>query len=147
MKTIIIINGPNINLIGTREKNIYGNININNYLNNLKKKYLKKNIKIKNYYTNSESRIIKLLQISKKYKNKILGIIINAGAYTHTSLAISDTIKYIIGENIKVIEIHISNIFNRENIRHKSLISPNCTGSIIGLGLIVYDLGIISLIF
>ncbi|MDH3004298.1 MAG: type II 3-dehydroquinate dehydratase [Candidatus Shikimatogenerans sp. JK-2022] len=147
MNTIIIINGPNINLIGIREKNIYGNININKYLNKLKKKYLKyKKLKIKIYNTNSESKIIKFLQITRNYKKKILGIIINAGAFTHTSLAISDAIKYINNENINLIEIHISNIFNRDNIRQKSLISSNATGIIIGLGIIVYELGIISLI-
>ncbi|MDH3004999.1 MAG: 3-dehydroquinate dehydratase [Candidatus Shikimatogenerans sp. JK-2022] len=146
MKTIIIINGPNINLIGTREKEIYGKININYYLKKIKLRYIKKKINIKIYNTNSESKIIKYLQISKKYKKKILGIIINAGAYTHTSLAISDTIKYLISEEIKIIEIHISNIYNREDIRHKSLISPYCTGIIIGFGIIVYDISITTLI-
>ncbi|MDH3004518.1 MAG: 3-dehydroquinate dehydratase [Candidatus Shikimatogenerans sp. JK-2022] len=146
MNKIIIINGPNLNLIGIREKKIYGNNNIFKYLKKLKKIFLLKNIKLKIYNTNSESKIINILQILKIYKNKILGIIINAGAYSHTSLAISDTIKYLKENNINIIEVHISNIYNRENFRHKSLISYNVTGIIIGLGLKVYELAINYLI-
>ncbi|WGH25808.1 MAG: 3-dehydroquinate dehydratase [Candidatus Shikimatogenerans bostrichidophilus] len=143
MKKIIIINGPNINNIGKREPKLYGKININKYFYKIKKKYLNKNIKIKIYYYNSEGKIINKLHKIELNKEKILGIIINAGAYSHTSLALSDTIKYI---NSYIIEVHISNIFNREKIRHKSLISPFCNGIIIGLGLKVYEIGIISLI-
>ncbi|MDH3004638.1 MAG: 3-dehydroquinate dehydratase [Candidatus Shikimatogenerans sp. JK-2022] len=146
MKTIIIINGPNINLIGEREKNIYGNTNIKIYLEKIKNKYIKKKINLKIFYTNSESKIIYILQKCSPLKNKILGVIINAGAFTHTSLAISDTIKYISNLNIKILELHISNIFMRENIRHNSLLSKNCTGLIIGFGVIGYEIAIISLI-
>ncbi|MDH3004781.1 MAG: 3-dehydroquinate dehydratase [Candidatus Shikimatogenerans sp. JK-2022] len=146
-KKIIIINGPNINLIGIREVKIYGKKKIKEYLNNLKKLYFKKKIKIKIYFLNSESKIIKLLQIikNKNINKNILGIIINAGAYSHTSLVISDTLKYI-KKYINIIEVHVSNIFKREQIRHKSYISSNCIGIIIGLGLSVYNLGILSLI-
>ncbi|WGH24887.1 MAG: 3-dehydroquinate dehydratase [Candidatus Shikimatogenerans bostrichidophilus] len=146
MKRIIIINGPNINLIGTRENKIYGKINIKKYFNKIKNKYFKKNILINIYYINSEGLIIKLLQKINYYKKNIIGIIINAGAYSHTSLAISDTIKYLNQNNINIIEVHISNIFNRENIRHTSLLSSNCSGIIIGFGLIGYEIAIISLI-
>ncbi|WGH24704.1 MAG: type II 3-dehydroquinate dehydratase [Candidatus Shikimatogenerans bostrichidophilus] len=146
MKKIIIINGPNINLIGTRESEIYGKIKIKKYLNKLKKKYYKKNLLIKIYYINCEGLIIKFLQNIKKQKENIIGVIINAGAYSHTSLAISDTIKYLITNNINIIEVHLSNIYQRENIRHLSLLSKNCTGIIVGLGIIVYEVAIISLI-
>ncbi|WGH25530.1 MAG: 3-dehydroquinate dehydratase [Candidatus Shikimatogenerans bostrichidophilus] len=144
MKKIIIINGPNLNLVGNREKEIYGKINIIEYLDNLKKKF-KKKIKIKIYFLNNEGDIIELLQNIYKKKN-IFGLIINAGAYSHTSLAISDTIRYI-KNKIKIIEVHISNIYNREKIRHKSLISPNINyGIILGFGLKGYYIAILSLI-
>ncbi|WGH26166.1 MAG: type II 3-dehydroquinate dehydratase [Candidatus Shikimatogenerans bostrichidophilus] len=142
-KKIIIINGPNINKIGNREKNIYGNKNINNYLKIIKKKYYKEyNIYIKIYNYNCEGKIINVLY-DNGYRKKNLGLILNAGAYSHTSLAISDTIRSI---KNKIIEVHISNIYNREKIRKKSLISPYCNGIIIGFGLLVYELAIISLI-
>ncbi|WGH27191.1 MAG: type II 3-dehydroquinate dehydratase [Candidatus Shikimatogenerans bostrichidophilus] len=147
-KKIIIINGPNINKIGTREKNIYGNIDINNYLLKKKKKYLKKyNIDIKIFNYNSESKIIDTIYNCNniKKKKKLLGLIINAGAYSHTSLAISDAIRSIKDTSI-IIEVHISNIFNREKIRNKSFISPFSKGIIIGFGLLSYELAIISLI-
>lgn len=146
MKKIIIINGPNINLVGNREPKSYGNINLNKYLLFLKKKYLKKKILIKVYYVDSQSKIIKKLQKIVYLKKKILGIIINAGAYTHTSLAISDTIKYVKEQKINVVEVHISNIFYRERFRHISLLSPNVSGIIIGFGVIVYELAIFSLV-
>ncbi|WGH25070.1 MAG: 3-dehydroquinate dehydratase [Candidatus Shikimatogenerans bostrichidophilus] len=146
MKRIIIINGPNINLIGSREPKIYGNININRYLDKLKRKYFKKKILIKIFNTISESKIIKYLHYSIQYNKSLLGIIINAGAYTHTSLAISDTIKYISSLKINIIELHVSNIFAREGIRHNSLISSSCSGIIIGFGIVGYNIGIFSLI-
>ncbi|WGH26697.1 MAG: 3-dehydroquinate dehydratase [Candidatus Shikimatogenerans bostrichidophilus] len=141
---ILIINGPNINKIGNREKKIYGKVNINEYLINLKKKFLKKKYNIKIYNSNSESKIIDILYKKSNIKN-IIGIIINLGAYSHTSLAISDTIRSI-KNKLKIIEVHISNIFIREDIRHKSLISPYCKGIIIGLGIKVYKMAILSLI-
>ncbi|MDH3004878.1 MAG: 3-dehydroquinate dehydratase [Candidatus Shikimatogenerans sp. JK-2022] len=145
MKKILIINGPNLNLIGKREKKIYGNKNIFYYLKKLKKNFFKKNIKILFTFLNCEGEIINLLQ--KLYiKNKnLLGLIINVGAFSHTSLAISDTLKYI-KKKIKIVEVHISNIFKREKIRHKSLISTYTNGIILGFGLKVYYLGIISLL-
>lgn len=144
MKKILIINGPNIKYIGKREPNIYGNLNITKYFKNLKKKYkTNNNIKIKILNYNSESKIIDCLQQNEINKKELLGIIINAGAYSHTSLAIADTIRYL---NIKIIEVHISNIFNREKIRHNSFISPYCKGIIIGFGLKGYEMAILNLI-
>ncbi|WGH28168.1 MAG: type II 3-dehydroquinate dehydratase [Candidatus Shikimatogenerans bostrichidophilus] len=144
-KKIIIINGPNVNKIGIREPKIYGNVDINNYLKKLKIKYLKiYKIYIKIYNYNSESKIIDNFY-NKIYKKNILGLIINAGAFSHTSLAISDAIKIINNEN-NIIEVHVSNILNREKIRNKSLISPFTNGVIIGLGLLSYEIAIISLL-
>ncbi|WGH27707.1 MAG: 3-dehydroquinate dehydratase [Candidatus Shikimatogenerans bostrichidophilus] len=141
---IYIINGPNINKIGNREKEIYGEKNINEYLINIKKKFLKKKYNINIYNSNSEGKIIDYLYKKSNNKN-IKGFIINLGAYSHTSLAISDAIRSI-KDKIKIIEVHISNIFIREKIRHKSFISPYCNGIIIGLGINVYKIAILSLI-
>ncbi|BDT61619.1 MAG: 3-dehydroquinate dehydratase [Flavobacteriales endosymbiont of Rhyzopertha dominica] len=140
---IYIINGPNINMIGKREKNIYGKYDINKYLNNLKNKY-KNVVNIITYYNNNEGNIIDYLY--KYYNNNNnIGYIINLGAYTHTSLAISDTIKTI-NLKTKIIEVHVSNIFNRESIRKNLLTSPYTNGIIIGFGLKSYKLAILSLI-
>lgn len=137
MKKIIIINGPNLNLLGVREKDIYGNTSFNKYYNELKNKFPQ--IIIEYYQSNIEGEIInKLQEVGFSY----YAIILNAGAYTHTSLAIADAIKSI---KTPVIEVHISNIFNREKIRHTSLISANCKGSISGFGLKSYELAILSL--
>ncbi|WXB47399.1 MAG: type II 3-dehydroquinate dehydratase [Candidatus Shikimatogenerans sp. Tmey] len=139
MKKIYIINGPNLNFLGKREINIYGLLSFKKFLIILKKKF--KTINIKYYQTNSESKIInKLYKLNKK---KIKGVLLNAGAYSHTSLALSDCIKAI---NIPVIEIHISNIFNREKVRNISLISKSCIGFIGGFGLKSYILGIYNFI-
>ncbi|WP_212113123.1 type II 3-dehydroquinate dehydratase [Candidatus Shikimatogenerans silvanidophilus] len=138
-KKIIIINGPNLNFIGKREPILYGNISFEDFLKKLIKKYI--NIDIKYFQTNSEEKIINFLQKEELYndnkKNKI--ILLNAGAFSHTSLAIHDAIKSI---NINVIEIHITNIFSREKIRNKSIISPACKGIICGFGLKSYELAI-----
>ncbi|WOX79448.1 type II 3-dehydroquinate dehydratase [Candidatus Shikimatogenerans bostrichidophilus] len=139
---IIIINGPNVNMIGIRETNIYGNININKYLKFLKFKY-KEIININIYNNNSESKIINYIY-DNYYNQYTIGYILNLGAYTHTSLAISDCIRAI--KNKIIIEVHVSNVFNRENIRHKSLISSYSNGIIVGFGLTGYELAIISII-
>ncbi|XCC45302.1 MAG: type II 3-dehydroquinate dehydratase [Candidatus Shikimatogenerans sp. Ttur] len=135
-KYIYIINGPNLNFIGKREIKIYGNKSFNCFYKKLKNKY-KKNIKLKYFQTNSESKIInKLYKLNKK---NIYGILLNAAAYSHTSLSILDCIKSI---KIPVIEIHISNIYKREKIRNISLISKNCKGIIVGFGLLSYDIAL-----
>ncbi len=131
---IQIINGPNLGILGRRETDIYGNISFEEFYKDLQKQY--KNITIYYYQNNSEGFIIdKLYKINPSCN----GIIINAGALTHTSIALSDAIKAI---NIPVIEVHISNIYKRELYRHKSYIAPNCIGSIIGFGLYSYKMGI-----
>ena len=134
---IQIINGPNLNLLGTREKDIYGEITFEKYLKLLHEHF--QNIQIDYYQSNIEGEIIdKLHEIGFNYD----GIILNAGGYTHTSVAIADAIKAI---KSPVIEVHISNVFAREEYRHKSLIAPNCIGSISGFGLDSYRLALESL--
>lgn len=133
---ILIINGPNLNLLGKREPEIYGNQNFESYFRTLQSKF--PNVVLEYYQSNIEGELIdKLQQVGFSYD----GIVLNAGAYTHTSIGIGDCIKAI---ETPVIEVHISNTFSRENFRHQSYISPNAKGVIIGFGLQSYDLAIQS---
>ena len=135
---LIIINGPNLNLLGIREKNIYGNESFESYYENLTFKF--PNIQFEFFQSNIEGKIIdKLQKVGFSYD----GVILNAAAYTHTSIAIADTIKAI---KTPVVEVHISNIFSREEIRHKSLIASVCVGSISGFGMKSYELAVRSFI-
>ncbi|NPA36095.1 MAG: type II 3-dehydroquinate dehydratase [Chlorobi bacterium] len=135
---ILIINGPNLNLLGIREKNIYGNTDFDTYLDRLKTEF--SNIDISYFQSNNEGELITAIQ---NYGfGKTDGIILNAGAYTHTSLAIADAISAI---STPVIEVHISNIFKREQVRHHSFIAPVCIGSVSGFGLDSYRLAIEAL--
>ena len=129
---ILILNGPNLNLLGKREPSIYGNHSFEDYLTQLKDIY--KNIIINYFQSNVEGEIINELQTSNHD-----GIIINAGGYTHTSVAIRDCIAAIQKE---VIEVHISNVAKRESFRHDSLLTPVCVGCIIGFGMKSYELGL-----
>lgn len=133
MKEISIINGPNLNLLGQREVSIYGTETFEDYLAKLKKKFPEINISY--FQSNVEGEIVTQIQ---KDSNKD-GIIINAGAYTHTSIAIADAIAAI---QTPVIEVHISNILAREEYRHKSFLSPVCQGSLFGFGLKGYELAL-----
>lgn len=132
MSKIIIVNGPNLNLVGSRESNIYGATSLNNYLDNLSKE-----LPVDHYQTNIEGEIID--QIQKAKLNGYSAIILNAGGYTHTSVAIRDAILAV---DTPVVEVHISNIFSREDFRNKSLIAGVCVGHISGFGLKSYDLAI-----
>jgi len=132
---ITIINGPNLNLLGSRETDIYGNQNFDTFFNSLKLKYPE--ITLEYYQSNIEGELINFIQKSKESN----GIIINAAAYTHTSVGIADAIKAI---DTKVIEVHISNTFSREEFRHNSYLSPVVDGIIIGFGLNSYELAIKS---
>jgi len=133
---LIIVNGPNLNLLGIREKSIYGNTDFENYLLELRKNYPQINIDF--YQSNVEGELVnKLHETGFSYD----GIILNAGAYTHTSIAIRDAISAI---RTPVTEVHISNILTRENFRHQSIIGPACVGSIMGFGLESYRLGVES---
>lgn len=135
---ILLINGPNLNLLGIREQNIYGNTSFNSYFDSLKDKF--PFIDLEYYQSNVEGEIInKIHEVGFMYD----GIVINAGAYTHTSVAIRDAIS---GIKSPVVEVHISNILTRESFRHESIIGPACIGSIMGFGLDSYRLGIEALI-
>ena len=131
---LIIINGPNLNLLGIREKKIYGNTSFESYFKILKKKYSK--IQLEYYQSNHEGELIEKIQ---KTGFDYDGIIINAGGFTHTSIALRDAISSI---NLPAVEVHISNIFSREEFRKKSYLSDVCEGIISGLGLIGYDFAI-----
>jgi 3-dehydroquinate dehydratase-2 len=135
---IIIINGPNLNLLGTREQDIYGTQSFESYLEELRKLFPVINL---NYYqSNVEGEIINKLHEAGFADNKGYdGIILNAGGYTHTSVAITDAVAAI---RTPVIEVHLSNILAREEYRHISLIAKNCKGSISGFGLDSYRLAV-----
>jgi len=131
---LAIINGPNLNLLGKRETSIYGDISFEDFLTKLKNQYA--NIEVSYFQSNIEGEIIdKIQETGYTYD----GIILNAAAYTHTSIGIADAVKSVI---TPVIEVHISNVTNREEFRHKSYIAPNCKGIIIGFGLDSYRLAI-----
>ena len=133
---ILIINGPNLNLLGTREKSIYGDSGFEPFLAELKEKYT--SVEIDYFQSNIEGELInKLHEVGFSYD----GIIMNAGAYTHTSLAIADAIAAI---KTPVIEVHISNVYGREEYRHKSMMAKNCKGIITGFGLQSYQLALVS---
>ena len=131
-----IINGPNLNLLGTREKNIYGNQDFNRYFNSLQLKH--KDLDLHYFQSNIEGELIdKIQEVGFDFD----GIIINAAAYTHTSVGIGDAIRSI---TTPVIEVHISNTYSREEFRHKSFLSPHVVGIILGFGLKSYDLAVSS---
>ena len=126
MKKLIVINGPNLNLLGKREPYIYGNLSFTEFFNTVKEKYPQ--IALEYFQSNIEGELInKLQQVGFSYD----GIILNAAAYTHTSVGIGDAVKAI---DCSVVEVHISNTFNREEFRHKSLISRVAKGVICGFG-------------
>ncbi len=133
---IHIINGPNLNLVGKREPKVYGNRSLDQYLQELIERYPQHTIDV--YQSNIEGEIVDRLQ---QVGFDDCGIILNAGGYTHTSVAIADAIAAI---TAPVVEVHISNIYSREPFRHKSLLSPVCKGIIAGFGLDSYRLALHS---
>ncbi|HBI00324.1 MAG TPA: type II 3-dehydroquinate dehydratase [Flavobacterium sp.] len=135
---IIIINGPNLNLLGKREPDIYGNQSFEDFFKSLQEKY--PNLELFYYQSNIEGELIDKIQ---ETGFSFDGIILNAAAYTHTSVGIGDAVKAI---QTPVIEVHISNTFAREEFRHHSFISPNAAGIIVGFGLKSYELALLSLI-
>lgn len=135
---ILIINGPNLNLLGRREPLIYGNLTFDEFFEGLKKKYA--DVELSYYQSNIEGEIIdKLHEVGFSFD----GIILNAGAYTHTSIAIGDAIK---GIETPVVEVHITNVYAREEFRRVSYIAPNVKGIIAGFGLQSYELALESFI-
>lgn len=134
MIRIQIINGPNINLLGKREPSIYGSVTFEEYLNELRSKY--SDVKIDYYQSNCEGKLIDKIQ---ETGFDVDGIVLNAGAYTHTSIALHDAIRSVTSP---VIEVHISNVHAREPFRHASMIAAACKGVICGFGLDSYRLAV-----
>lgn len=133
---LIIINGPNLNLLGTRETSVYGSQTFKEYFETLKSKF--KDIELEYFQSNVEGELInKIHETGFTYD----GIILNAGGYTHTSVALRDAIAAV---KTPTIEVHISNVFSREDFRHVSLIAPKCKGSISGFGMDSYRLAVLS---
>ena len=138
MKKIQIINGPNLNLLGNREPTVYGNRSFEDYLDTLRARYPE--CEIAYYQSNVEGELInKIHEVGFTYD----GIILNAGAYTHTSIALHDAIKAV---TTPVVEVHISNVHARESFRHVSMLSAACKGVILGFGLDSYRLAVASLL-
>ena len=137
MKKIIIINGPNLNLVGKRETTIYGNQSFDQFLLKLKSAF--NQFEIEYFQSNVEGELInKLQEVGFSY----WGVVFNAGGYTHTSVAIADAVAAI---ETPVIEVHISNVYSREEYRHQSLMAKNCKGVIAGFGLESYRLALSAL--
>lgn len=137
---ILILNGPNLNLLGKREKSIYGDVDFISYFESLRLKYEEKNILLHYFQSNVEGEIINELH---RVGFSFHGVLLNAGAYTHTSIAIADAVAAI---PCPVIEVHISNVYAREDFRHVSYLGKNCKGSISGFGLLGYELALLGLI-
>ena len=131
---ILILNGPNLNLTGKREKEIYGNVSFAEYFQQLKSLFPE--FEISYFQSNVEGEIINRLQKANQAQD---AVILNAGGYTHTSVAIADAVKSM---DIPMVEVHLSNILAREEYRHVSLIAPHCAGSIFGFGLDSYRLAL-----
>ena len=138
MKKILIVNGPNLNVLGVREPSIYGHDSFESYMPQLRAEF--PDVKIKYYQSNVEGELInKLQEVGFEYD----GIVLNAGAYTHTSIALLDCIRSL---RCPVVEVHISNVHAREEFRHKSMISAACLGVICGFGLAGYKMAIEGLL-
>ena len=139
---ILIINGPNLNLLGQREPGIYGSESFEQYLKTLRNRY--PNVEIETFQSNVEGELInKLQEAGFMAQPPVDGIILNAGAYTHTSIALHDCIRSL---KSPVIEVHISNVHQREEFRHHSMISAVCKGVICGFGLDSYGLAVEAII-
>jgi len=140
MKKILVIHGPNLNLLGKREPDIYGKVTLQQINNELKKIAKKRKVRLTIKQSNYEGEIVDLIG---KIKNKYDALLINPAAYTHTSVAIRDAIA---AASVLTVEVHLSNIYSREEFRQKSLISPVAKGTIMGFGPKSYSLGLEALI-
>ena len=140
LNNILVINGPNLNLLGKREPNIYGNKKLEDIENNLIKLGKKNLYDIECIQSNYEGKLIEIIQNASRFHS---GIIINAGGYSHTSIALMDALKSF---NKPIIEVHMSNIYRRENFRHESYISKVANGCICGFGDLGYELAVYSII-
>ncbi len=140
MHSFLVLHGPNLNLLGEREPEVYGSYTLEDIDLSIQELALKLNVEVQYKQTNYEGELVTAIQEARQWAD---GIILNAGGYTHTSVAIRDAIAAI---SIPVIEVHLSNIFAREEFRHKSLIAPVCLGSISGLGDQSYLLALLALV-
>lgn len=138
---LLVINGPNLNFLGIREKGIYGTCDFEYLLKLIANKAEKLNVDLDTYQSNIEGEIINRIQ--QAYFEKVDGIIINPGAFTHYSYAIRDALASI---TVPIIEVHISNVHKREEFRHVSVTAPVCTGQIVGLGLQGYELAMEAIV-
>ena len=138
MKKIAVINGPNLNLLGVREKSIYGDTSFDSYFAGLKSRF--ENVELTYFQSNCEGSIIDEIH---RVGFDVDGIVLNAGAYTHYSIAIADAIRAV---KAPVVEVHISNVHSREEYRHVSMIAPACRGVIAGFGLKSYELAVEALL-
>ena len=136
MKKILVIHGPNLNLLGDREINVYGKVTLTQINSNLKRLAQKKKIQLKIIQSNHEGKIVEVIG---KTRGKFGAILINPAAYTHTSVAIRDAISAV---PVPCVEVHLSNIYQREEFRHTSLIAPVAKGQVCGFGLMSYVLGL-----
>ena len=140
MKKILILNGPNLNLLGKRQPEIYGSLTFEEYFEKLKEKFADESLQLTYFQSNHEGFLIdKLHEVGFSWD----GVIFNAGGYTHTSVALADAVAAI---NTSVIEVHISNIYEREEFRHHSYLTKVCVGSIVGKGLIGYEEALLFLL-
>ncbi len=137
---ILIVNGPNLNLLGLREPSIYGDTSFEGYLENVLRPWCEGRCTLDYYQSNVEGELINALHGAIGQYD---GIVINAGAYTHTSVALADAIKAI---GLLVVEVHISNVCKREEFRHTSYLTPVCVGAIMGFGMDSYRLGVEALL-
>ena len=141
MKKILVIHGPNLNLLGTREPGIYGHLTLAKINQLLKTDAKKSKVSLVIKQSNHEGQIVDFIGRAKN--NKFQGILINPAAYTHTSVAVRDAVAAC---GLSVVEVHLSNIYSREEFRHKSLISPVANGTILGFGAKSYTLGLAALL-
>lgn len=140
MKKILIVNGPNLNLLGRREPDVYGSQSFDDYLSELRSHYARQ-VELSYYQSNVEGELVNRLQ--EAGFGEVDGIVLNAGAYTHTSVALGDCIRAI---EAPVVEVHISNVHAREAFRHRSLLAAACRGVICGFGLDSYRLAVEGLL-
>jgi len=139
MKSILILHGPNLNLLGTREPGVYGNYRLEDINDALKSRAAELGVQVRCFQSNHEGQLIDALHEARDWAD---GVVFNPGAYTHTSVALRDAISAI---EIPVVEVHLSNVYAREQFRHKSLLAPVCIGKITGFGWRSYLLGLQAL--
>jgi 3-dehydroquinate dehydratase-2 len=140
LKPILLLHGPNLNLLGTREPEVYGSLTLNDLNTRIIEAGREQGVEVRAYQSNSEGALMDALHNARNWAG---GVIFNPGGYTHTSVALRDAVSAI---GIPVIEVHLSNVYAREEFRHKSLLSAVCKGKITGFGWRSYWLGLLALI-